>query len=113
MRSENKHLMKTVPMPMSAEFAQIEAVLDKLDASCKSGELKESQYLFNELDTLIKSTVTTELLESSEQAQKSAINIFNHIQSLKSQLQQEKNSVAKELSQAVGNHKKIKAYTNI
>lgn len=98
---------------MSAELAHIEATLNKLDAACQAGELEEAQCLFIQIDKQLRTTLTADVLADSEQAQQSALVIFNQIQSIMSQLQQEKSAVAKELSQVIGNKKKIKAYKNI
>jgi hypothetical protein len=97
---------------MSVDFAQIEATLNELDVACQAGELEEAQRLFKQADAQIRATLTREILAESEQCQRSAANIYHHIQELTTQLHLNRTSVAKELSQFVGNQKKIKAYKN-
>ncbi|QAA00103.1 hypothetical protein ELR70_18930 [Pseudoalteromonas sp. R3] len=97
---------------MSVDFAQIEATLNELDVACQAGELEEAQRLFKQADAQIRATLTREILAESELCQRSAANIYHHIQELTTQLHLNRTSVAKELSQFVGNQKKIKAYKN-
>ncbi|WP_046003942.1 hypothetical protein [Pseudoalteromonas rubra] len=97
---------------MSVSFTEIEASLEAVDAACQAGELEEAQRLFKHFDEQLRATLTQEMLAESQATQQAAISLFNHIQTLSGALQQSKVSVAKELSQFVGNQKKIKAYKN-
>ncbi|WP_021032941.1 hypothetical protein [Pseudoalteromonas rubra] len=97
-------------MLMSVNFSDIEASLEAVDAACQAGELEEAQRLFKQFDEQLRSTLTNDMLAESETIQQAALALFNHIQTLTATLQQNKTTVAKELSQFVGNQKKIKAY---
>lgn len=99
-------------MPMSVNFQEIELCLSKLGKVCQSGELNSAQKLFVQLDEKIRYTLTPELLSTSPQAQQAALNIYEQLNQLSIQLTQNKKVVAKELTQYLGNKKKINTYKN-
>lgn len=99
-------------MPMSGDFKEIELCLSKLEEVCQSGDLDSAQKLIMQLDDAVRCTLSSEQLQASPQAQQLATNTYEQINRLSQKLIQNKQAVAKELSQYLGNKKKINTYKN-
>ncbi|MDK1285598.1 hypothetical protein [Pseudoalteromonas umbrosa] len=98
---------------MLAELTELDDHVKKLEAHCQAGELESAEEALTKVDFTLKRIFSSDDLDLSTEQVEHLKSCYENISAISDKLRQQKGDVTSQLSQHIGNKKKINVYKSI